>query len=71
MHNLILKEIQNLKGVIEDCLCDVPVVDPKLDDIKRKYDHAYGRLQKSCASDFYLGQALAYKDILSQYGVKV
>jgi hypothetical protein len=66
-----MREIHNLQEVIDDCLCDVPVVDPKVDEIKRKYDFAYARLQKSCASDFYLGQALAYKDVLSQYGVKV
>ena len=66
-----MREIHNLQEVIDDCLDGNPINDPKLDDIKRKYDFAYARLQKSCATDFYLGQALAYKDVLSQYGVKV
>ena len=73
MKGLILKEIQNLREVIDDCLDDVPVTvnNRVVDDFKGKYDHAYGRMQKSLASDFYMGQCLAYKEILSVLGVKV
>lgn len=70
---LVLKEIQNLRGIIDDCLSDTPVdnASPVVDDFKGRYDYAYGRMQKSLASEFYMGQCLAYKEILSVFGVKV
>ena len=68
MTSLLMKEIHNLQEVIDDCLeKDNSIVE----DFKGKYDHAYGRMQKSMASEFYMGQCLAYKDILSIFGVKV
>ena len=71
MNEFILREIHNLQEVVDDCLCDVPVVDPKVDELKEKYYYSLGMLQKSLHTDFYMGKVLAYKEILSVFGVKV
>ena len=74
MTSLLMREIHNLQEVIDDCLNDAPVQDdvsPVVDDFKGRYQYAYGRMQKSLASEFYMGQCLAYKEILCVLGVKV
>ena len=72
--NIVLKEIQNLKGIIENCLDDVGEIHPNhpiIDNFYAKYDFARGKMNKSTNTDFYIGQVLAYKEILSVFGVKV
>lgn len=71
MTSLILKEIHNLQEVIEDCIEDIPIVDPTVEELKKKYYMALGMLQKSLHTDFYMGKVLAYKELLELYGVKV
>lgn len=72
--SLVLKEINNLKEIIDNCLEDVGEVTPNhpiIESFSRKYDFARGKMNKSCNTDFYIGQCLAYKEILSVFGVKV
>ena len=74
MIQLLHKEIQNLKLVIDDCLDDVGdsnLQHPIIDNFHNKYVFARGKMNKSCNVDFYMGQCLAYKEILGVFGVKV
>ena len=74
MIQLLHKEIQNLKLVIDDCLNDVGDLNPNnpvITVFHNKYDYARGKMNKSCNVDFYMGQCLAYKEILGMLGVKV
>lgn len=66
-----MREIHNLQEVIDDCLDDIPVNDSIVEQLKDKYYNAYGMLQKSLHTDFYMGKVLAYKELLELYEVKV
>lgn len=69
MSNL-LELIKDCREGIDNCLSQ-PNSDPIIENFRNKYDWAYGRMQKSLASEFYMGQVLAYKEILNTLGVKV
>ena len=74
MNKLILKEISNLKEIIDNCLDDMGEIRPNhpiIDNFSNKYDFARGKMNKSINTDFYMGQCLAYKEILGVFGVKV
>ena len=68
---LLMREIHNLQEVINDCLDDIPVADPKVEELKDKYYQSLGMLQKSLHTDFYMGKVLAYKECLRLHEVKV
>lgn len=68
---LLMREIHNLQDVINDCLDDIPVADPKVEELKDKYYQSLGMLQKSLHTDFYMGKVLAYKECLRLHEVKV
>lgn len=68
---IILKEIHNLQEVIDDCIDDLPITTPEVENLKDKYYAALGMLQKSLHTDFYMGKVLAYKELLEEHGVKV
>ena len=71
MTSLLMREIHNLQEVIDDCLDDIPIDDPKVETLKDKYYQSLGMLQKSLHTDFYIGKVLAYKELLELYGVKI
>lgn len=67
MTSLLMKEIHNLQEVIDDCLDDIPIDDPKVETLKDKYYQSLGMLQKSLHTDFYMGKVLAYKEMLGLF----
>ena len=67
MTSLLMKEIHNLQEVINDCLDDIPIDDPKVETLKDKYYQSLGMLQKSLHTDFYMGKVLAYKEMLGLF----
>ena len=74
MTSLVLREISNLKEVIDNCLDDVGEITPNhpiITNFKGKYDFALGKMNKSLNTEFYMGQVLAYKEILGVFGVKL
>ena len=70
MTSLLMKEIHNLQEVIDDCLDDIPIDDPKVETLKDKYYQSLGMLQKSLHTDFYMGKVLAYKEMLVLFEVE-
>lgn len=70
MTSLLMKEIHNLQEVIDDCLDDIPIDDPKVETLKDKYYQSLGMLQKSLHTDFYMGKVLAYKEMLGLFEVE-
>ena len=71
MTSLLMREIHNLQEVIEECLDDIPIDDPKVETLKDKYYQSLGMLQKSLHTDFYMGKVLAYKEMLQLFEGKV
>lgn len=74
MTSLVLREISNLKEVIDNCLDDVGEIHPNhpiITNFYSKYDFARGKMNKSINAEFFMGQVLAYKEILAVFGVKV
>ena len=71
MTSLLMREIHNLQEVIDDCLDDIPIDDPKVETLKDKYYQSLGMLQKSLHTDFYMGKVLAYKEMLQLFEGKV
>lgn len=67
MTSLLMREIHNLQEVIDDCLDDIPIDDPKVETLKDKYYQSLGMLQKSLHTDFYMGKVLAYKEMLGLF----
>lgn len=67
MTSLLMREIHNLQEVIEECLDDIPIDDPKVETLKDKYYQSLGMLQKSLHTDFYMGKVLAYKEMLGLF----
>ena len=67
MTSLLMKEIHNLQEVIDDCLDDIPIDDPKVETLKDRYYQSLGMLQKSLHTDFYMGKVLAYKEMLGLF----
>lgn len=67
MTSLLMREIHNLQEVIDDCLDDIPIDDPKVETLKDRYYQALGMLQKSLHTDFYMGKVLAYKEMLGLF----
>ena len=67
MTSLLMREIHNLQEVIEECLDDIPIDDPKVETLKDKYHQSLGMLQKSLHTDFYMGKVLAYKEMLGLF----
>ena len=70
MTSLLMREIHNLQEVIDDCLDDIPIDDPKVETLKDKYYQSLGMLQKSLHTDFYMGKVLAYKEMLVLFEVE-
>ena len=70
MTSLLMKEIHNLQEVIDDCLDDIPIDDPKVETLKDRYYQSLGMLQKSLHTDFYMGKVLAYKEMLVLFEVE-
>ena len=70
MTSLLMKEIHNLQEVIDDCLDDIPIDDPKVETLKDRYYQSLGMLQKSLHTDFYMGKVLAYKEMLGLFEVE-
>ena len=70
MTSLLMKEIHNLQEVIDDCLDDIPIDDPKVETLKDRYYQSLGMLQKSLHTDFYCGKVLAYKEMLVLFEVE-
>ena len=67
MTSLLMKEIHNLQEIIKECLDDIPVDDPKVETLRDKYYQSLGMLQKSLHTVFYMGKALAYKEMLGLF----
>ena len=70
MTSLLMREIHNLQEVIDDCLDDIPIDDPKVETLKDRYYQSLGMLQKSLHTDFYMGKVLAYKEMLVLFEVE-
>lgn len=70
MTSLLMREIHNLQEVIDDCIDDIPIDDPKVETLKDKYYQSLRMLQKSLHKEFYMGKALAYKEMLGLFEVE-
>lgn len=70
MTSLLMREIHNLQEVIDDCIDDIPIDDPKVETLRDKYYQSLGMLQKSLHTDFYMGKVLAYKEMLGLFEVE-
>ena len=78
MTSLVLKEIQNLQGIVDECLDEGDVLTSHelheqeiIKVLLDRLDECRGKLQFTNSPHFYMGRISALKECLKLYGVKV